>query len=188
MRKKIGKRIGPVPITLAVFALAAVLSVGLLLTLSGSVIQAQGLPKDDPSPSHDQRCEVNVVIADGTTQPVYVAGGGCTTSDDTLEVMFKNPSTGNGAGDEFVAVYVTGGDDFTNLQAADDDGTDLGKEGIDEHLLTIGKSSTGLLGKTQAGVKSVTVERGMAQGGKVYLFAYVADDMDNTFNDGDTAW
>ena len=43
MRKKIGKRIGPVPITLvAVFALAAFLSVGLLVTN----VSAQGkLPR-----------------------------------------------------------------------------------------------------------------------------------------------
>ena len=58
MRTKIGKRIGPVPITLvAVLALAAFISVGLLLAFTnGNVTQAQGLPAQTPECTRRTGC------------------------------------------------------------------------------------------------------------------------------------
>ena len=50
MRKKIGKRIGPVPIALvAVLALAAFISAGFWLVPYSAYAQAQGLPVIEPS-------------------------------------------------------------------------------------------------------------------------------------------
>ena len=67
MRKKIGKRIGPVPITLvAVFALAALISTGLLFAVNGAqTAEAQdasctiGLADNsaDPQPSIGEECD-----------------------------------------------------------------------------------------------------------------------------------
>ena len=68
MRKKIGKRIGPVPITLAAFALAAVLSVGLLFAMNGNVTQAQGIPAaptDNAASTGAEDCDVTVIDAMG---------------------------------------------------------------------------------------------------------------------------
>ena len=64
MRKQIGKRIGPVPIALvAVFVLAAFVSVGLLFTVnSGSMIYAQGLPSPDEIPPAPDVKDCEVVV------------------------------------------------------------------------------------------------------------------------------
>ena len=73
-----------------------------------------------------------------------------------------------------VAVYVTGGDDYSSIQAMDD-GKAIGARGIAEHLLTIDASGTAIGGADAPGVESITVNSDMAKDGVVYLFAYVAD-------------
>ena len=105
MRTKNGKRIGPVPITLvAVFALAAFLSVGLLLTTSAQPAAAQSddadctivIDKDgdgaatidvtaaatDGDPATDTVCD-----AHGDTATVEFVGDSRATEDHTLSVL-----------------------------------------------------------------------------------------------------
>ena len=181
MRKKIGKRIGPVPITLvAVFTLAAFISVGLLITLNGGVIQAQGLavnPETAPT-----KCEVIVhdAIFSETDNDKFLTGGGCFVSDDTVDVIFKNTDdSGGSAIDKSIAVYVTGGDDFPGLQATeemDNQLKSLGAEGIDEYLLTVDAQEEGFgsLDQDVPGTETITVSRDMAKNGEIYIFVYLA--------------
>lgn len=76
MRTKNGKRIGPVPITLvAVFALAAFLSAGLLLTTGAQ-----------PAAAQDADCTVPA----GTP-----AAATCNAVGDTATVKFEGPATGD---------------------------------------------------------------------------------------------
>ena len=183
MRKKIGKRIGPVPITLAVFALAAFLSVGLLLTLNGNVTQAQGLPGEaNDGDATTAPCVVASADADSVTA-VTIDGPGCTTSGDTIDVTFQNTSTDD---DLILFVYATGGGEFASMQAAKsaigDADNDLGAVGIDEHMLEIG-TQTSIAGVNSPGAESITVDRSMAKGGEVYLFAYRAN-ADGNFSRG----
>ena len=182
MRTKNGKKIGPVPITLvAVFALVTVISAGLWLTANSGVTQAQGLPSDNED-SASNRCAVAVA---GDTDSVTngdqnnfgdtVMGGGCIVSGDSVDVMFRNYHAAN---DQFVAVYVSGGDDYSSVQAMDGD-DEVGAKGLDEHLLTIGEAGTAIGGVSAPGSQSVTVSRDMAEDGEVYLFAYIAGDTAN---------
>ena len=182
MRKKIGKRIGPVPIALvAVFALAAFLSVGLLLTLNGNVTQAQGLP--GTANDGDATTAPCVVADSGSLPSMTIDGPGCTTSGDTIDVTFQNTAvrTQQESGDLLLFVYATGGGEFASMQAAKmaigDTDNDLGAVGIDEHMLEIGPQTT-VAGVMTPGAESITVNRSMAKNGEVYLFAYrgAADD------------
>ena len=177
MRKKIGKRIGPVPITLAaVLALAAALSVGLLLTLNVNLTHAQGLPEGaTPNPAPPAtKCEV-VVDGEPDNNEQQVFGGGCSVSGDSADVVLKNTSMG----DKTVVVYVTGGDDFPGLQATDvnamDEVKSLGADGIDEHILTVKGSTTGAGNVAVPGTETITVSRDMAKSGEVYLFVYLTE-------------
>ena len=81
MRTKIGKRIGPVPIALvAVLALAALISAGLLLATNNGVTQAQELPPEGTAPGPDDKdCEVVIFSESGQPEAVTnktVKGGG----------------------------------------------------------------------------------------------------------------
>ena len=186
MRKRIAKQVGPVPIILAVFALAAFLSVGLLLTLNGNVTQAQGMPDTPPLPA-TVKCEVTVATSDGgdSVMPaigVRVANGGCNVSGAEAVVTLKNADVNTKA---HVAVYVTGGDEFPSIQATDNDGSLLGAAGVNEHLIDIDASSPGAGGIRTSGSESITVSRDMAKSGQVYVFAYVTDS-DKSFDDGVT--
>ena len=193
MRTKNGKRIGPVPITLvAVFALAAFLSAGLLLTVNGGVIEAQGMPTDGDT-SDDKKCEVIVHDETSTDTNVgdVVSGGGCFVGDDTVDVIFKNTDETPNS-DKSIAVYVTGGEDFAGLQATYEDDNELmnlGAEGIDEHLLTIEMQEGGFGGEAVPGTETITVSRDMAKDGEIYLFVYLAGTGDTgeakTFPDAD---
>ncbi len=198
MRKKIGKRIGPVPITLAVVALAAVLSVGLLLAANASIIQAQGMPGGGDT-SSDSKCAAVVAgdskllatdsdVQDNSLEDV-VSGGGCKVTGDSVDVVFENhfPSASNGVPttnnpvEVSLAAYATGGVQFPSVQAIDknDDGDAfivVGKVGVDEYLLAIDAPSIAIGGSPTPGTKSVTITRDMAEDGKVYLFAYIATD------------
>ena len=81
MRTKNGKRIGPVPITLvAVFALAALLSAGLLLAPNGA----------PTAEAQENTCEVEV--AAGTT-PTITLPGSCDILGDTAMVKFNGAAT-----------------------------------------------------------------------------------------------
>ena len=187
MRKKIGKRIGPVPIALvAVLALAAFLSAGLLLTTYNGVTQAQGLPTATPLPGPDDKdCEV-VLVADtglpGTlvdltlVDNATVQGGGCEVSGDSLDVEFLNYSDTENE-EPSVVVYVTGGDDYSNVQAmgikpeATEVGP-LGARGVDEYAFTVEMRSDDAFNRPTPGSESITVTRDMAKDGEIYLFLY----------------
>ena len=188
MRKKIGKRIGPVPITLvAVFALAAFLSAGLWLTTNNGVTQAQGLPMEIVPPAPDDKdCEVVILSESG--QPdvvtnVTVQGGGCEVSGDSVDVEFLNYDDADGVAEPSVVVYVTGGDEYSNVQAMGIGPTatevgPLGARGVDEHAITVKKRSDDAFDRPTPGSESITVTRDMAKGGEVYLFLYQPSDTD----------
>ena len=81
-----------------------------------------------------------------------------------------------------IAVYITGGEDFSDVQATNyvmnPDGLDsivnLGKKGVDEEFLTIDEAEQGPGGISRPGSETITVNRSMAKDGKVYLFGYSA--------------
>ena len=176
MRKKIGKRIGPVPIALvAVFALAAFISAGLLLAVpSGQTAEAQGLPTATPNPIAGETCTV-IVQGDGAVVTGTVSGGGCTTGDDSVDVKFQNTDE-TPANTQSMAIYVTGGELFSSLQATDETGKPLGAVGLDEKLVTVKVQTTGVGNVKVRGSETVTVSRDMAKNGQVYLFVYFTDD------------
>ena len=174
MRKKIGKRIGPVPITLAVVALAAVLSVGALFAVNANSIQAQEIPQipgasDQVAGTADDDCEVSVINAAGELMGGPVMGGGCAVGGDSVDVVFENASAAARA----VAVYTTGGDEY-NVQAMNGM-TNLGKKGVNEDLVELDARGSKVGGGTAPGSQTITVSRDMADGkGEVYLFVYHA--------------
>ena len=196
MRTKIGKRIGPVPIALvAVLALAAFISAGLWLVPSGgAVTHAQGLPEAQATPPMTGDTGVGGsgcgITLDGDTddqetinlgdQDAYVAGGKCSLSGDSIDVVFENTDEEDTLP---LVVYTTGGDDFPSVQALVPDGGDAdmiddaaGEVGVDEHLLTIPKQ-TNDFGVEVRGAKTITVTRSMAgDDGRVYLFGYFSGD------------
>ena len=186
MRKKIGKKIGPVPITLAVVALAAVLSVGLLFTLNGTVTQAQGLPdhgleaQNGPQPTAT-KCRVVLDAAEGLAAEANnimetVEGSACAVSGETVDVVFENPAiSGEGTddGERTIAVYITGGDEY-NVQAMHNNAP-IGKKGVNEELFIVDSQGTKAGGDPDPGTATVTVNRDMAaSNGDVYLFVYHA--------------
>ena len=177
MRKKIGKRIGPVPITLvAVLALAAFISAGLLIASNPGTSQAQDYPAGagiTNPPTEAKKCEVDI-IAEG-----LLSGGGCIANGDSVEVNFLNNATGQDP-ERNAVVYVTGGSEFPSVQATKMDGTALGEEGVDEYILEI-DGLTSEFGTMKPGSESVTVTRDMAKDGKVYLFAYATAGDDLAF-------
>ena len=176
MRTKNGKRIGPVPIALAVFALAAVLSVGALFAVNANSIQAQGLPatptqQDEIAGTGADDCEVSVITGEdpATLMGGRVMGGGCNVSGDSVDVVLENASPAGRA----VAVYTTGGDEY-NVQAMDGT-TNLGKKGVNEDLFEIDGRGKKVGGGTAPGSQTITVSQDMADGkGEVYLFVYHA--------------
>ena len=182
MRKKIGKRIGPVPIALvAVFALAAFVSLGLLL-VANNVTQAQEVPVLTKN-LDEKKCQVTVVeIGTGTTilGPFgdSLEAGGCNVTGDEAVVEFLNEDDN----EVDVAVYVTGGGDYSNVQAMSRNES-IGARGIDEHLVTIDEAGTALGGVSTPGSHTITVNRDMAEDGAVYLFAYVAAINGRAFGD-----
>ena len=202
MRKKIGKRIGPVPIALvAVLAVAAFISAGFWLVPTNSQsAEAQGLPNNGTSTKPTtgtggiggSGCGVTLdgdvgtapgaQIVDGTTitQDAYVAGGKCNVNGDSIDVVLEN----NDEDFEFpLVVYVTGGNDFSSVQALVTDGDDAdsvpdaaGEMGVDEHLVSIPKQANDFGSKTR-GASTITVSRDMAgDDGEVYLFGYFNND------------
>ena len=185
MKTKNGKRIGPVPIALvAVFALAAFLAVGFLLSEKGlQPVEAQGLPGNSESPD-GKKCDVDVEAE------TDVEGGACTTSDSSLDVVFYNTTDE----DEELWVYVTGGTEYRRVQASNtaitdsnDDGTStadetvlvanrIGKVGINVEEVDVDKQDT----RGRRGETTLTVTSSMKDtDGKVYLFGVPAADASN---------
>ena len=119
-------------------------------------------------------------------QDAYVAGGKCSISGDSIDVVFENTDADNKLP---LVVYTTGGEDFPSVQALVADGDEdadkipdaAGEVGVGEHLLTISER-TDDFGNTVRGAETITVTRSMAgDDGKVYLFGYFnSDDPDRT--------
>ena len=208
MRTKIGKRIGPVPIALvAVLALAAFISAGFWLVPTNSQsAEAQGLPNNGTSEKPttgtggiggsgcgvtldgdvDTEMGAQIVDTDTPSQDAYVAGGKCNVNGDSIDVVLENSDEGF----EFpLVVYVTGGNDFSSVQALVADGDDAGsvpdaagEMGVDEHLVSIPKQANEF-GTITRGAFTITVSRDMAgDDGEVYLFGYFNDDDDTGEN------
>ena len=148
MRKKIGKRIGPVPITLvAVFALAAFISAGLLLTLGGAqahvdATRTRSLPSRSMSArpmeiaataplcgTCRQRIPPPSVISRSHACLMLVPPDGDTDPDDPNRSIIYRRHIDNVADQapEDLLLFeadATGGGEFASMQAArnDDDG------------------------------------------------------------------
>ena len=92
MRTRIAKRLWPVPVTLGVMALAALLAFGLVATNGAQPVEAQG---------HD--CEVTVTVAENGTPTVVDrtatdTGSECAASGDMATVRFSGPAALQAAG------------------------------------------------------------------------------------------
>ena len=177
MRKKIGKRIGPVPIALvAVLALAAFIAAGLLLVPNESnVTHAQGLTDADSGSAGGHQVRSNRSRRERHVIDARVEGGACVVSSDSVEVTFKNTDEQN---KRRVAVYTTGGDDFSSVQAVNFENNqvvELGARGVDEKFLTIDEQDAAPGGVDNPGTGTITVSASMAKDGKVYVFGYIAD-------------
>ena len=120
MRTKNRKRIGPVPIALvAVFALAAFLSVGLLLVNTGGQ-PAEAQDGVDCTFTVDGGTSVSNGVQTGAITAINnVAGtaitatsaGQCATTDEMATVAFKGPSTRPGGSDRPATIFVLSEDD-----------------------------------------------------------------------------
>ena len=181
MKTKNIKRLWPVPMTLAVVALAAFLAFGLLATNGTQTAEAQSAldPPNITAPDGTTGCDVVVGVLSGTSPHNLktVGGGKCTTSGDSVTVTFVNKD--DAASD--VAVYVTGGDDFRKVQAskiaeasnsvAVFDVNKMSKVGVDEYLFSV--SASNIQGD---GEEMVTVDRTMADDDSVvYLSVFGAE-------------
>ena len=175
MRTKNAKRLWPVPVTLAVVALAAFLAFGLLANAGVQTASAQGFDANATA-STEKNCEADV------TRTTDLLGGGCTITADSLDVVFSHDD----AEAANVRVYVTGGSGFPGVQASSDTEPDnsqtaeeiadpIGKKGVDRHDLRFAADAF-----AEKREQTITVTSGMADSkGQVYLFAYDAPDAGN---------
>ena len=193
MRTKIGKRIGPVPIVLAVavFAVATLLAMYAVQpgissakappTEGGVALGVLGTPKceidlgnaNDASPTLD-------LDSSADNLQLLVSGGACSTSGATLDVVFKNRDTNTA---KQVVVITTGGSDYT-LQAMTQQGepvedmddtaideTDpnspapIGKKGLDVKVIDVPEATSTAATGPADGKATLTLERGMAKDG-----------------------
>ena len=128
MRKKIGKRIGPVPIALAlaVFALAAFLAIYSVQPDTALAVAPPPVNHDYPDPVPED-CKFD--ITSGLS--VEVAGGDCATSDDTLDVILQNINTTE---TREAIVIVTGGTNYSvqamSTEAGGVEAGPIGKRGL----------------------------------------------------------
>ncbi len=180
MRTLKGKRLWPVLALAPVFALAAFLALGQLVSLEPPPVAAQGLPATTEAPTPADKCEV-IVNGTGNADGKTVTGGGCTVSGDSVDVVFKNTATTPPEGQE-ADIYVTGGTEFPRVWAnslPDADPTDaatadtrIGKRGVDREYFRIPIQTT-QAGSDVPGSAKVTVNRSQADDkGEVYLFVY----------------
>ena len=107
MRTKNKKWTVPILALVPVFALAAFLVVSSLTTSGVQNVEAQGF---DPGAADNdlKKCEIDIV--DGGT----IHGSACTTTGDSVDVIFYHTAA-VAAG---VRVYVTGGNDYPDVQAS----------------------------------------------------------------------
>ena len=161
MRTKNIKRLWPVPMTLAVVALAAFLAFGLLATSGLQPVAA--VDADD--------CDG---IASG-----HAAAVECDSMGDSVDVTFNGPTTGDAIGRW---VYVTGGDDHDDVKVGADADGDI-KRDLDEHALILA-SGEDLLGNTDS--ETIAVNRSQADSdGVVHLYVYAGDADFQGFVDAD---
>ena len=185
MRMNYRKRLWPMLALLPVFALAAAaLTIGL-----------PGLSPPPPAEAQTLPTGANVLVATGEecgftmtddggdasisfhgTLTQLVQGGPCVTQSDSIAVVITNEDTdgsiaGATVGNASVIVYVTGGDDFPNVQAGGTT-TPLGAKGVDEVRLTIPSSGSDPFDTDLHGKATVNVSSSMAGKGDVYLFFY----------------
>ena len=156
MRTKNGKRIGPVPITLAVFALAAFLSVGLWLVPSGQTIEAQGTG-DAPT----AKCQVdknnNAIAADSASNQLAVSiADNCFVTGNTATVEFNNDTTSEMTRHIYTDGRITGG---TNLKVRFQDDQETGKPATANISYYKLKVPAKAQGSDDAGTATITVSR-----------------------------
>ena len=170
MKTKNRKRIGPVPITLvAVFALAAFLAAG-FLTPGNAQARADG------------ECGFNIADGGGATGIGAISAdndktgttgadgddANCNVTGDSVTVKIENMDTETDAN---IVVLVSGGTKFRTLQGSIS-GTDVGKVGINEIILSVPKQRR--VGRTDTpGEATFTVSKSMADGaGEVLIGAW----------------
>ena len=174
MRTKNAKRLWPVPVTLGVMALAALLAFGLLATTGAQPASADHPGETVTAPTDSGMCHVNV------TSTTRTGGGTCTTAASSVNVVLQN----TGSNTAQAVVYVTGGSDI-NAQAME--GTDkAGKKGLAEYLFTGANGipeqipDAAAEGGQAPGTKTITVTDSMASNGHVFLFVYSGGDLTNS--------
>ena len=159
MRTKNGKRIGPVPIALAVFALAAALSVGLwLVPGSDQTAEAQGAGGSPAS-----KCVVTLndtVNPDGGSldenRPMVSMANHCFVTGNTATVEFTSTSTAEVTRHIYTDGRISGG---TNLKVhlAETDADAVPATAITSYMVV--KIPAMVLGADEPGKTSITVSR-----------------------------
>jgi hypothetical protein len=175
MRTKNAKRLWPVPVTLGVMALAALLAFGLLATTGAQPAAAHDPVGTVTAPDASDMCHAEV----NTGGANRVGGGSCTTAANSVDVVLQNTSTSAG---QQAIVYATGGTDHSAqaYEGTSGDKVKAGKKGLAEYLLTgnnaIPEQVTDVSRPTTEqnvpGSKTITVTEDMAGDGHVFLFVY----------------
>ena len=169
MRMNKVKRFWPALALAPVLALAVYLSVSLLAGGPPPPVLAQGLPTGaiPLTSTVPNQCGVKANMVAAGAQLV-LKGEVCTTSSDSLPVIFQNTDTVNTLP---LRVYVTGGAQYPNVGASFETATttSVGKRGINQASFVLAvQDVTGTPGQ-----RTFTVTRSMADdSGAVYLFAY----------------
>lgn len=175
MRMNYKKRLWPMLALLPVFALVAALSFG-LVGPNPPAAEAQTVPAAATATGDECAFTIEHSIAAGVTLPTAatISGGPCKTAGNSVTVAIINEDTTLTAGDDSVdiAVYVTGGSEFSALQAMSASNP-IGKVGIDELELRLGVPRTFGEATNKA---TITVTRSMAGKGDVYLLLYEPTD------------
>ena len=190
MRKKIGKRIGPVPITLAVAVLAALAA---FVAIQTNAVFAQ------TQIAEDKGC--GVTFGDAfATGGVAIMGLDCTTADDEVAVTFKlaDVATETDAKSEDVYIYRVGGNVGSKraqmpygfngsggheaysglpLSTIIDDDTSMSEDNpVYKRAEEVGGTMRSKVGRGSGMNVEVTVTRQQAdENGRVFLLAYAVE-------------
>ena len=115
---------------------------------------------------------------------ILVAGGDCTTTGDSVDVVFKNISKDNGSDntdgtdDDVEAaatshlVYITGGSKFKKVLPALVSDNDGPKPGLTQEIVSLKAETVDILFNETADEVELTINRSRAVGGVVYLVGY----------------